>query len=156
MKRVLFIAISFIYSCVIYAHDFEVDGIYYNIVSEIDGTVEVSFRGDFYNSFEDEYIGHIVIPSSVIINNKTYSIISIGAEAFARCVDLLDVEIPNTVLSIKNEAFSGCKGLTSIELPSNVETIGNSAFQDCTGLTTVCIPNSVNSIGDFVFVPVRD
>ena len=32
------------------AHDFEVDGIYYNILSENNKTVEVTFKGDTYSS----------------------------------------------------------------------------------------------------------
>ncbi len=44
------------------AYDFEKDGIYYNITSEDDKTVEVTHNGDSSYSWKDE----IVIPSSVI------------------------------------------------------------------------------------------
>ncbi|MGN0207627.1 MAG: hypothetical protein ACI4BC_10310, partial [Muribaculaceae bacterium] len=45
------------------AHDFEVDGIYYN--KNDDGTVSVTYKGSAYNEYADEYTGDVVIPSSV-------------------------------------------------------------------------------------------
>ena len=50
----------------VYAHDFEVDGIYYNITSETDQTVEVTFRGDFNDSYSNEYTGTIEILATTI------------------------------------------------------------------------------------------
>lgn len=47
------------------AHDFEVDGIYYNIKSSTDMTVEVTFRGDSYSSYSNEYTGSVTIPKNV-------------------------------------------------------------------------------------------
>ena len=35
------------------AHDFEVDGIYYNIMSEEDKTVEVTYQGGAYTSYKE-------------------------------------------------------------------------------------------------------
>ena len=46
------------------AHDFEVGGIYYNILSEEDKTVEVTFKGNYSNSYE-AYTGSVVIPEMV-------------------------------------------------------------------------------------------
>ena len=49
-----------------FAHDFEVDGIYYNILSSTDKTVEVTYRGSHHAEYTDEYTGSIVIPESII------------------------------------------------------------------------------------------
>ena len=46
------------------AHDFEVDGIYYNILSESDKTVEVTYKGLLYDEF-CVYTGNVVIPEIV-------------------------------------------------------------------------------------------
>ena len=131
-----------------YAHDLEVDGIYYNITS--DATVEVTFRGSYYYSYY-EYSGDIIIPSTVTYSGKEYSVTSIGDEAFGWCSSLTSVTIPNSVTSIGERAFSGCDDLTSVTIPNSVMSIGEKAFVGCSGLTLVTIPNSVTSIGDYTF-----
>ena len=130
------------------AHDFEVDGIYYNIISSSDLTVGVTYEDDL---FEYEYRGEVVIPATVTYNSKTYSVTSIGNYAFNGCDGLTSITIPNSVTSIGNSAFNGCDGLTSITIPNNVTSIGNSAFNGCDGLTSITIPNSVTSIGNYAF-----
>ncbi|MBQ8713943.1 MAG: hypothetical protein IJ552_01905 [Prevotella sp.] len=69
------------------AHDFDVDGIYYNITSAKDYTVAVSYKGSDFKSYE-EYTGSIIIPESVIYNGTTYIVTSIGRSAFSRCSGL--------------------------------------------------------------------
>ena len=142
----LFFIATFLIS---YAHEFEVDGIYYN--RNADGTsVTVTYRGNSYNDYSDEYSGNVVIPSSVTYGN-TYAVTSIGNEAFRNCSVLTSISIPNSVTSIGKSAFENCSDLTSITIPNSVTSIGDSAFYDCSGLTSITIPNSVTSIGDFVF-----
>ena len=60
------------------AHDFEVDGIYYNVLSEEDKTVAVTYSGSYSGAVADEYTGAVVIPATVTHNNITYSVTSIG------------------------------------------------------------------------------
>ena len=129
------------------AHDFEVDGIYYNITDDTNKTIEVTYGGEY----SDVYTGSVVIPESVNYNGTTYSVTSIGEEAFASCTWLTIIEIPNSVTSIGDNAFSWCDGLTSIEIGNSVTSIGKSAFYDCKGLTSVEIPNSVTIIGESAF-----
>ena len=74
------------------AHDFDVDGIYYN--DNGDGTVSVTYQGDSYNEYDNEYTGEIVIPFFVTYSGTPYYVTSIG-----------------------NEAFSGCSGMTSVTIP---------------------------------------
>ncbi|MBO7271987.1 MAG: leucine-rich repeat domain-containing protein, partial [Bacteroidaceae bacterium] len=81
----------------------------------------------------------------------TYSVTSIGDNAFRGCSGLTSVVIPNSVTSIGVRAFSGCSGLTSIEIPNSVTSIESFAFDGCSGLTSVVIPNSVTSIGSSAF-----
>ena len=131
-----------------YAHNFSVEGIYYNITS--DATVEVTFRGSYYHSY-DEYSGDIIIPSTVTYSRKEYSVTSIGERAFASCTGLTSVTIPNSVTSIGSGAFWICPGLTSVTIPNSVTSIGYEAFRHCSGLTSVTIGNSVTSIGSSAF-----
>ena len=115
------------------AHDFEATyndkTIYYNITS--DETVEVTYQGDDYYSYDNEYEGSITIPQSVEYDGTTYSVTVIGQLAFADCTEVTSVEIPNSVTSIGNYAFSYCYVLTSIEIPNTVTTIGKYAFFSC-------------------------
>ena len=64
------------------AHDFEVDGIYYNILDETAKTVQVSFSGSSYSEVASEYSGEVTIPSTVSYNDATYSVTTIGESAF--------------------------------------------------------------------------
>ncbi|MGM9820441.1 MAG: leucine-rich repeat protein [Candidatus Onthomorpha sp.] len=119
----------------------------YDITSS--NTVAVTYYSYSYNN---NYVSaDVVIPSSVTNNGTTYSVTSIGGNAFSGCSSLTSVNIPNSVTSIGNSAFSGCSSLTSVNIPNSVTSIGNYAFVGCSSLTSVTIPNSVTSIGNSAF-----
>ena len=132
------------------AYSFQTGGIYYNITSSTDLTVEVTYKGTNYIQYSNEYTGDVTIPESVSYGGKTYSVTSIDY-AFYKCSGLTSVTIPNSVTSIGYSAFYGCSGLTSVTIGNSVTSIGDYAFYSCSGLTSVTIPNSVTSIGDFAF-----
>jgi uncharacterized protein (TIGR02145 family) len=125
------------------------------------GTLTVSGRGDMtiekYTGSEydhgDEYT-YVSAPWNKLTVKRVVvgsGITSIGERAFAGCVGLTSVTIPNSVISIGVGVFAGCTGLTSITIPNSVTSIGNGAFEFCTGLTSIAIPNSVISIGENAF-----
>ncbi len=122
----------------------EIDGIWYNIVSKAEGA-EVRKNPNGY------YSGDIVIPPSVIHDGQTYSVTSIGENAFEYCQGLSSVTIPNSVTSIRENAFEYCQGLSSVTIPNSVTSIREEAFRYCGGLTSITIPNSVTSIGERAF-----
>ena len=99
----------------VFAHDFEENGIYYNILSETDKTVEVTYKGDNAGSF-NEYIGVVVIPSTIDVNDITYSVNRIGVFAFKGCKDLKSITIPGSVMEICNSAFDDCTGMQELYL----------------------------------------
>ena len=130
------------------AHHFEINGVFYNVISTSE--VEVTYKGSSYNEFYNEYNGSVVIPSLVEYGGFTYSVTSIGDNAFSSC-DLTSIEIPNSVTSIGDYAFVYCSSLTSIQIPNSVTSIGDYVFYYCSSLTSIQIPNSVTSIGDYTF-----
>ena len=152
IKSFVLAVIGLLCSISVSAHDFEVDGIYYNITSSADMTVEVTYRGKYYDSYSNEYSGAVNIPESVTYNGRhTFSVTRIGSSAFYNCSGLTSVVIPNSVTSIGSSAFYNCDGLTSVVIPNSVTSIGSYAFYDCDSLTSVVIGNSVTSIGDDAF-----
>lgn len=138
-------------SLVAKAHDFEVDGIYYNITSSTNFTVSVSYRGDNYSSYSKEYSGEVVIPETVTYNGMTYRVTSISSYAFYGCSSLSQISIGKNVSSIGSYAFYGCKALSSVVIPEGVKNIYSYTFYNCSGLTSVVIPPSVTSIGSYAF-----
>ena len=128
----------------ILAYDAYIDGIYYDFSGN---NATVTYKDDNYNS----YCGSVNIPASFTYNSKTYSVTSIGVDAFYNCSDLTSVTISKGVTSIGVYAFCGCTGLTSVTIPNSVTSIGDQAFQRCTSLTFIFIPESVTSIGDGAF-----
>ena len=134
-----------IFQCVgAFAYYYEIDGIYYNYISKTKSLEVTNKNGD-----TDVYTGVVNIPSLVEIAGVSYSVTSIGNEAFKSC-RLTSVTIPNSVTSIGRSAFENCIGLTAITVPNSVTSIGDYAFSG-SGLTTVDIPNSVTSIGGCAF-----
>ena len=91
------------------------------------------------------------IPASVVYEERTYSVTSIGKKAFSGYSKLTSITIPNSVTSIGDYAFCNCSGLTSITIGNSVTSIGDLAFDGCYRLTSITIPNSVTSIGEWAF-----
>ena len=126
------------------AHDFEVDGIYYNINGN---EATVTYYGSSPYDASHSYSGSVVIPATVTYNGTTYPVTAIGNSAFSGCSGLISIDIPNSVTSIGGGAFYNCSGLTSIAIPNSVTSIGGGAFFYCSSLTSIDIPNSVTEIG---------
>ena len=82
------------------------------------------------------YKGDIIIPETVVFNERTYRVTSIGEKAFAGSYSLKSVTIPDSVTSIGDLAFKDCKELKSIAIPDSVTSIGEYAFSGCESLTT--------------------
>ena len=131
-------------SVVVNAYDFEVDGIYYNIIDTFkddgpppqSGIEEFSVLSDYDNARVEvtygssKYSGDITIPSTVTYNGTTYDVTSIGDKAFYECQSLISLTIPECLTSIGKEAFYNCVKLKSVDIPNNskLTSLGEGAF----------------------------
>ena len=129
-----------------------VDGINYTVLTlpsgGENGTVEVGRNLDAS--------GNITIPATIVYNGQTYTVTSIGHQAFLSCGNLTSVTIPGSVISIDSYAFASCHSLTSVTIPDSVTSIGGYAFGGCSSLTEVTIPDSVTVIDSGTFIECTD
>ena len=129
------------------AHDFEVDGIYYNITSEEKKTVEVTGPSDKkivdggYKFYKDV----VFIPEKVNYVGKEYTVTAVGESAFGCNDELLSVVMPNSIVSIGKFAFSACLKLKSLTIPRNVNEIGDFAFTLMPSLEHLVVDESNNT-----------
>ena len=148
------------------AHDFEVDGIYYNILDKTAKTVEVTFSGGSYYKVDDEYTGDVVIHNSVTYGSTTFSVTAIGSWAFSDCSGLTSVTIPNSVTAIGFNAFNGCYSLSSVNITdlsawckinfvneySNPLICAQHFKLNGSEITNLVIPNDITEIKKYAFI----
>jgi hypothetical protein len=142
MKKQLFLLVFMLLPLVASAEKVEIDGIFYNLNTNAQ-TAEVTYGSQ-------AYVGDIVIPASITVNDVDYSVTSIGVDAFSDAA-ITSVIIGDNVKDIGLQAFMYCKSLVSVTIGKSVTTIGQNAFLLCTNLTKVTIGNSVNIIDDSAF-----
>lgn len=80
------------------------------------------------------------------------AVTNLNAYAFAGCVSLKKVVLPDSVGGAGEYAFAGCTALTDITLSPNLTEIPAYAFSDCTALREIRIPSSVKTIGNAAFM----
>ena len=143
MKKILLI-LTLMLTCwqAASAYDFMVNGIAYDKNSD-GNTVKVTCTNHVWNTLDYEnYSGSQTItqaniPETVSNGGKTYTVTSIGEQAFSGCSTFTTFEIPTSVASIGASAFQGCTGLISMEIPAKVTTLLSGTFSNCTNLTSV-------------------
>ena len=101
-----------------------------------------------------EYSGEmkpLVIPSTVNIGGKDYSVVEIGASSFKNWDKINSVTIPKTVRKIGEDAFNGCYNVSEIHIEAELKDVdvGENAF--CLGLQGH--PAECSMYG---FTPTRD
>lgn len=146
MRKTLFLFVFLLSSIGMSSETFEVDGIYYNVLTTSpEYTVEVT-------GYNNSYVGNLVLNGTVNYGEQNYKVKQIkdGSQynsPFYNCKKTIIVNDLPYCTSIGNYAFYGCSGLTSITIPSNVTSIGMKAFYGCSGLASITIPSSVTSVG---------
>ena len=144
MCRII-ILVALIFGCnnIKAAKDFEIDGLYYGIISMQDKTVEVSGAPTDITS--------VVIPETVTFRNVEFRVIGIGPSTFANQENLVNVVMPNSIEYIGESSFEKCKKLTDIHFPHNLRVISDNAFSFSGIAGELVLPNTVDSIGKGAF-----
>ncbi|MBQ1317646.1 MAG: leucine-rich repeat protein [Lachnospiraceae bacterium] len=75
----------------------------------------------------------------------------IGSGAFTT-VEMVDVDIPESVTQIGDYAFAQCKWLFDVEFPPSVTQIGKGVCADCENLGTIDIDGTNVTIGEDAFM----
>lgn len=141
------------------AYGIKVNGIYYNINGD-NATVTYQNRNSYYDNYGNQYYkyyndnkGYVIIPETITLDGKTYTVTAIGDYAFCHTDSegISGISFPNTITSIGMYAFQNCDKLLEITIPESVTSIGEGAFYDCDYISNITIPNSVTTINNQAF-----
>lgn len=112
--------------------------------------------GVYYSTYGDSaivteeygytYSGDIVIPQTVTISGKQYTVSKIGSYAFGNSTELSSVKMPSTITRIENAAFVDCKKLKKIVLSDSLKYLGENAFYNCYELDSIVLPSKIKRI----------
>lgn len=84
----------------------------------------------------------VTIPSSILYEDVTYSVVGIEEMAFEGRSALTSVSLPSSLKVIGPYAFEGC-GITQVLIPGSVHTVGNYAFANCSNLISFSLGGSM-------------
>lgn len=110
-------------------------------VNDTDATAELIAAG----SEVDPYEGDIVIPETIVKNGKTYTVTSIGYQAFYNR-PITSVKFSATIKEVKQSAFNRCTALADVELNDGLEKLGYDVFSNCKSLKSIVIPGTVRNL----------
>ena len=112
---------------------YEIDGMYYYILSEEKKEAALVANHKVWESAVDLRMldtefpscfdwspgtieGDVIVPETVELDGKVYTVVMIGYGAFYGCDKLKSVKIPSTVRIISNNVFYGCESLESVDI----------------------------------------
>ena len=130
-------------------YDFEVDGVYYKVISLEDRTVKVV---DGTNQYQTIYEEHVNIPANVTFRNREFRVIEIDNSAFLRGKYLYGVKMPDTIEKIGQYVFAECPKLHFVNFSKSLTVIPYRAMY-LPGLYDYLpeafpIPSNIQAIGE--------
>ena len=99
-----------------------------------------------------ENIGNNAFAGCVNLSSVTLpdSLVRIGQYAFLGCSSLKEFTLPHWV-TMYPSVFAECTALTHFEFPEESDYVSSNLFRDCTALRRVTLPGSIRQIGSFAF-----
>ena len=150
MKKLLLLFTLFVSNIICAQNTVLVNGIAYELTTvhgNNNQSIAYVVSKDYY--FDEPYTGKIVIPETIVYQNKQYPVVGLSRDAFENSQDLVSVVLPKRIKTISGGAFRNCKKL-SLDFLDGIRKIGSMAFYDC-AFTSVTIPNSVTTIEEAAF-----
>ena len=83
--------------------------------------------------------------------NLPNSLIILGEGAFRECKSLKKIKFSNNLTEIKKNCFFRSTVLKEVVLPASLKMLGNSAFSDCPNLEKIDLNNGLEIIGNYAF-----
>lgn len=180
MKKLIFVLFWVLTPIIANAYDFEVDGIYYNILSTADKTVEVSYNPS------DLYSGDIVIPEKVTYKGVEFDVVMFNAlwvdDHYADYSPVINsLKLPKSIKrfgGLSRKGFSRFAYTVKKLVISDLEAWCNAEFTDEDGsfsgihnplsvseefylndqkIETLTIPSTISNIKThaFIFAPIN-
>lgn len=131
--------------------------LYYKVMDS--STVSVVYpnysNGDYWSGYTKPSLT-LTIPSTVYNDGVTYTVTSVGFNAFYNCANLEAVNMPTTLTSIGDYAFYQCSYIYHIVIPEGVTSIGAYAFYGISLAYDVSLPSTLTYIGERAFYGVSN
>lgn len=133
----------------------------------ISGESAIQISGSWSNFPND--IGNLtmLLPGSIASNSFWYrtsnigfskatgltllDTVSIGHYAFWGWVNIVTLNLPNTLTTIGSSAFESTEALLSLIIPNSVIAIGPGAFRGCSAIQSLTLGSGLTSIGGAAF-----
>lgn len=96
-------------------------------------------------------INHCSLNGIILDLSKITNLTIIPESAFANCMNLRTVIIPNSVTEIDDNAFMKCKNLEEIRLSENLIILGEGVFSDCENLKSLILPEGFTRVDSSMF-----
>lgn len=137
------------------AHDFEAiasgQKLYFTIVDTVKATAIVSYEGSIAST-HCAAKGVVEVPEKVKNGAKTYTIIGIGAKAFAGATRLTGIVLPPSITAIGDFAFDGCTSLSQVLMPARQVKVAEGSFFRCPAIAHITFGSDWQTID---FKPFR-
>ena len=159
MKKYIFPLLIAIFTAIqTFAYDFSAVSpsehiLYYDIISQEDKTVNVTYEKNTNEPYENPPVGDLIIPGTVEYDGETYTVIGVGKRydrPFYNCTKLTSVTIQEGVKVIGDQAFQSCTKLKNVVLPNSLEEL-NYAFAECKNLQSITLSNSLTNLCEGLF-----
>lgn len=83
-----------------FSQSFEKDGVYYNILSEKDKTLEIICIGNCCNECDNECSNFRILPKTIIYNNNSYTVTRSNSHLFKGFSSWNIVILPNFIINL--------------------------------------------------------
>lgn len=116
------------------------------VSTTIDG---ISYELDLNNrtaAVSGSTLANVVVPATIVNDGITFTVTSVGYEAFYGNKTITSFKTANTIKIINSYAFDNASNLQKVDIGNALQSIGVRAFTNCTSLKYIVLPNSINTI----------